>query len=124
MDPSTYAIPFPWALALILFYGIGCAAFPHLGNFLDALFSSKTVGFDKEWMGYLRGQPGKALWRYGQIARVRLETMRTGEREFRLMIAVPHEGREVGFDLSNEVDVRQITGILAGNGVEVVNDTL
>lgn len=119
LDPSKHARSFPWALAVILLLGIGFAALPYLGSFLDALFSSKTIGFDKEWMGYLHGRPGKALWRYDRIASVRFEWLRVKEREFRLMIVSPREGREVTFGLPDEVDIRQIAGILADKGVEV-----
>jgi hypothetical protein len=119
MDPTKRALSSPWALAFILLPGIGFAALPFLGNFLDAVFSAKTIGLDDEWMGYLQGRPGKALWRYEQIASVRFEPLRVGEREFRLMIVTPHEGQEVAFGLSDEMDVRQITDFLAGKGVSV-----
>jgi hypothetical protein len=119
LDPSKHALPFPWALAVVVSLGAGFTALPFAGNFLDALLSSKTIGFDDEWMGYLQGQPGKALWRYEQIASVRFEPLRVGEREFRLMIVTPHEGQEVAFGLSDEMDVRQITDFLAGKGVSV-----
>lgn len=122
LDPTTYVIPLPWTLAYILFAGIGFAALPFLGNYLDMVFSSKTIGFDKEWMGYLHARPGRALWRYGQIAEVRFESLRVGEREFRLMVVTPREGHEVAFGLSDEVNEGQIAGILADKGVEVVEE--
>jgi hypothetical protein len=119
VDPSKHAIPLPWALVCILFGGITGGAFPYLAELLYMLDPPETIGFDSQWMGYLKGRPYKSLWPYERIARIRLESLREGEREFRLMVVSLREGREVAFGLSEEVDVQRIAGFLAEKGVEV-----
>jgi hypothetical protein len=119
IDPSRHAIPLPWALVCILLGGITGGALPYLAEFLYILDSPETIGFDSRWMGYLKGRPYKTLWPYERIARIRFESLRTGEREFRLMLVSPREGREVAFALSEEVDVQRIAAFLGEKGVEV-----
>ncbi len=119
MDPSKHAIPFPWALAYILLGGIILGASPQVAELLDVLYSSRTIGFDSRWMGYLHGRPYISLWPYERVARVRFEPLDVGDQQFRLMVVSPREGREAEFGLSEEVDVRQVAAFLADKGVEV-----
>jgi hypothetical protein len=119
VDPSKYAIPFPWCLVYILLGGIVLGTSPQIAELLDVLYSSKTIGFDSQWMGYLQGRPYETLWPYERIARIRFESLREGEQEFRLMVVSPREGREVAFGLSEELDVQRIAAFLAEKGVEV-----
>ncbi len=123
VEPSVRALSLPWAVTVILLFGIGMAALFHLFRYLDAVTSPRTMGLGREWMGHLQGRPRRTLWPYEQIADVRFESVQVHEKQYRFMIVTPHKGHEVAFGLSDEVDVCEIASFLADKGVEVVEKT-
>jgi hypothetical protein len=119
MDPSKQAVPIARVLLLVAVVGVGLPALLFLAYVLEMLFTSRVVGFDSQWMGFLQGIPYRALWPYERIARVRFESLRVDGQEFRLMVVTPREGREVEFGLSEGVDEGRVVAFLASKGVEV-----
>lgn len=120
LDPSKEPLSLARVGLLLATMGVGPSILGFVVYILSMLLSSRTIGLDDEWMGFVQGQPGQALWRYDQIATVLFKSVWIGEQEGGLMIVIPREGREVAFGLSDEVDVRRVANFLADKGVEVL----
>jgi hypothetical protein len=129
-----------WALNFLVFWLIACLRAKYDPDIrpmslLSALAFSLQGGlmvacaYQLHWLapsGVVLNDEGISIvganaqrWPYEQIAAVRFRSLRVGEREFRLMVVSPREGREATFGLSDEVNLRQITDPLVAKGVEV-----